>query len=946
MPVSVYKGSYFEHKHEREAFGAFLQEMLDRFQETDHQIKVVFEFEADTASIDLLILTKRGIIIADLKELMKADQEHTDNVIISGQENGNWKYTISDGREFNLGSYGSKNPYMQLKDHRYRFAEWMENHSKSIFGRGLSKGDALRRIDCYAVISPGFNQANLDLPWERIGKWFEVISLTDFAYRTGTHTNANVDLSSEKQESIIIALGVQKCENLREFLPKYIPPKEPIFFFSSPPVTRLFIDREKEKEKLLENLKAPHISVIIISGPIGIGKTYIAALLGEISKESGRKIYWVDCDNRDVTLDSFITAITYDIGNKNYLALLSDDNTSTEDKIEIIVSYMNSRNCLLIFDDFQKVNDVDGMNRLLSCISRKAPNVSVIITTSKRPSCLDIPDIPIGSIVEYKLKGFQFEATRELVNAFDTSTTIDLKAIEEIHKRSSGNPHGIKLLLYLLRSEGWNKGISELPFFDADSCKEWFAEILEAIGDSEVELMKRLCVIQNEIPMDMIYKMSRSSDADTDRLVRELVNSNVLRENRYGAFSHFAYVRDYLYRNLSEKEKSKSHFSAGNFFRTHSDRFSNPRDKIESQIQAIMHFSESGSPEAWENVLQISQEADTELEEIGDHRRALSVADSGIVASGELNDHASLLTWLIRAMNLEIKIWDLAKIPGRIDSIEEIFQDEQILLKGRNESDIAGIKNQKSRYYIARGKYEQRQDNDHQALEYLEMGLAIAKELNDDRLICECLFTSGQFYKFKQNYELAQQNYEEALNYARLAGDKLFEHKCLSHLGMIERDMGNYEKAKELFSQALSISSEEGHSLGQRINQNHLASLSSKLGGSKESEEYFREQVNSSRELGLGRGLRVALSYLAEALIESRKYEDAEEVVKEYINESQNAKDGIGIAWGFYWKGKLEKRKGNIQTGNKLIKMGMDKAKEINRSDYYAEFEKELLEIN
>jgi len=177
MTVELYKGKKFGYSHEREAFGFFLQEMLDCYENTDDLYIVIVEPEANTTSWDIIVLTQRAIILIEMKNLGKAKGLENSQIKLIAKESPEWCYQIDNKTcHLRVGEYG--NPYRQVKGKRYDFAEWLAKHSKSLPGGPWDRKQALRSFQSWIVVSPGFSEeSEIDLPFEKIRNWFKLCKL-------------------------------------------------------------------------------------------------------------------------------------------------------------------------------------------------------------------------------------------------------------------------------------------------------------------------------------------------------------------------------------------------------------------------------------------------------------------------------------------------------------------------------------------------------------------------------------------------------------------------------------------------------------------------------------------------------------------------------------------------------------------------------------------------
>jgi hypothetical protein len=247
MTIEVYIGERFRYGPERRAFGRFIQDMLNAYEQVEETYFVVAEFDADSAAIDLLLLHSKAMILADFKELTAAEAKDRDKIRLRGKQNGQWEYLLPNGRANPLGGKGkTTNPYQQLERFRYDFADWLGKRSNKIFGGTWSSRQMMRALSAWVVISPGFDgeTAELDLPWEDIQNnhnWFRAIPTGELAWEFNCTSLANLALSETQIRKLLSELGVTRVEDYSQIMP--VAPVERDTFFSKPHLCGNLVDR-------------------------------------------------------------------------------------------------------------------------------------------------------------------------------------------------------------------------------------------------------------------------------------------------------------------------------------------------------------------------------------------------------------------------------------------------------------------------------------------------------------------------------------------------------------------------------------------------------------------------------------------------------------------------------------------------------------------------------
>jgi len=403
MTVEVYLCEKFRHRHELKAFGRFLQEMIDRFEESPEYYLVIGEPEANTASMDLLVLSQRTLIAVELKELTYAEGIEPNNIYLTVTEKGTWQYRIEGGSTYQMGGVGKeRNPYQQVKDHNYKLRDWLVNHPEYLPGSPWNPGEAIKSIFSWVVISPGFNEkeSSIDLPWGEINKWFKLLTIDQLSWEVGIAANDKLEFSPEQMMGLAGQLGAIRRENLREFIPNYVPPAPRLSFFSRPPISKRIVDREGERKSLSESLQDPLISILCIGGPGGIGKTHLATWAANEATRQKINVLWVECNEREVTQESILSAIADKMPDRYQAALIHDPEQRASDKLEVALGFLDHTPSLLVLNDYHRVPSTHGLEELFTAVVYKTCNIKVLLTTRVRPECLDSPQWTPGSVVE------------------------------------------------------------------------------------------------------------------------------------------------------------------------------------------------------------------------------------------------------------------------------------------------------------------------------------------------------------------------------------------------------------------------------------------------------------------------------------------------------------------------------------------------------------------
>ena len=934
MPVEVYVSEKFRHSHERKAFGRFLQEMLDRYQDSDDLYLIIVEPEANTAAMDMLILTPRAIIIVELKELGFAQGEEIENIILHASEGGDWEYTIGNGSTYPVGGRKKRNPYQQVKQHRYHLRDWLSKHSTDLPGGPWSDFDTLRKIYAWVVISPGFHveSSEFDLPWGEIDRWFKILPFGKLGWEVGSATNPGVEFSDGDMVRIATKIGARRYTNLSEFVPNYVPPAPPISFFGKPPVVRRFFNRESEKAQLLDVLDDPTVSVVNLGGPGGIGKTYLAAWLIQQAKARGIGALWVECSEREVTIESFLAAIADKIPDKYQAAFIRDPKKPLPDKFDLVIDFLEKGRYLLVFNDYHLVASPKKLNDFFSRVVNRATDINILLTSRVRLDILDDPTWPLGTATEMVLDGLP----ADIIVQFFPNKNFTTEQLQSIWERTSGNPTALRLMASLLRTRSWNNQIGSLPLFSDAKAQEWANSLIETLDDDIRILAGRIAVVRSSLEVELITKLNYKPFDKTISMIYRLVDAYILQDIGDGQYKMPGYIREAFLSRITEGELRKAHKAAGSFFQQMASDSESAGEQIEALLQCLFHFEQA---ENWRGILEQTEQAYDILVSRGDKKRAWSISQLALRTARSSNNKVAEIKWLIRMIRREL---DLKKLDSAQSHIGEGFDLIAKLKKGNKKyrSDAIILE---AKLWIEKGRYFFRRA-DYQAMEEcFQNGLALAESFGDEDQLARLLAKTGRLERYRGNNERAKQYLIDASDLATKVGNWHLLAMCFSQLGIIARDSGDLAEASRLFRLALEKDERISNVYGAEINRSLLGDIELRLGHYQEAEQIFRERLRRAKSANDSFATRVTLGWLAETLIHLEELDEAEDLLSECFQRSEEANDLVGIAWTLKRKGMLEHAKGNVKVGNGLILQGIGKLEQVGNKTYLDDFRNALM---
>jgi tetratricopeptide (TPR) repeat protein len=227
------------------------------------------------------------------------------------------------------------------------------------------------------------------------------------------------------------------------------------------------------------------------------------------------------------------------------------------------------------------------------------------------------------------------------------------------------------------------------------------------------------------------------------------------------------------------------------------------------------------------------------------------------------------------------------------------------------------------------------------AMESFGKAHTLAQEFDDQLLRARCLIRMGQVKRRQTEWEAAVSFFRQAHGIANKSQDKKLAFECETQLGVIAQKQNLFEEAAEHYAAARQIAQDINDRLAEETSLSHAGRLDYIRGRLSDAEQFLRKALDIARPMHNFRGVRIELTRLIDVLIEVNENE-ARELLTESESHNRRTDDLLGIAWNLKQRGQLEKRRGNVEAGNNLIRQGIQQLAEIGFPEYIPEFEAAL----
>ncbi|MGC2422756.1 MAG: ankyrin repeat domain-containing protein [Nitrospirota bacterium] len=251
MPVEFYFGDEFKTEHEAEDQNSIVELLKERFDGTDGLVAALFNFHCNGKDIDLSIIKRNGIIVADMK------RGSTPINPINGSEYDRW--TWGDGNEVKAGGQYI-NPFEQIRQYRIAFKAYLKDHRFDFMSSAQKASQSsFDHVTGLIVVSPDLHkESRIDVNFG-INRWFGIIGLPQLPSKTITVRSPEIDLKDDEIRELVKALN---CRPLTTSVTAPAPPTPPSPLSPPPPPPTDLFDtiygffKACDKEKLRLELKA------------------------------------------------------------------------------------------------------------------------------------------------------------------------------------------------------------------------------------------------------------------------------------------------------------------------------------------------------------------------------------------------------------------------------------------------------------------------------------------------------------------------------------------------------------------------------------------------------------------------------------------------------------------------------------------------------------------
>lgn len=583
-------------------------------------------------------------------------------------------------------------------------------------------------------------------------------------------------------------LAIQPAATPLPAAPAPLPPRPRL---SPPKSTTPFIGRERELAELAELLADPHVRLLSVTGPGGMGKTRLA-----LQTARGHTTIFADgaafVDLSPVSdVDLLSRTIAAGIGVK--LSATGDD------ELELLAA-IQDKEVLLVLDNFEHL--LDGAP-LLSSILDVAPAVKMVVTSRERLnlqqewiyalSGLPIPEAGTDWQENSAVQLFAQSARR--ANASFALKPEDAKSIIRICALVEGMPLGIQLAAAWVRmlspQEIADELVRSLSFLETThrdvperhrSLDAVVEHSWQLLSPREQRVLQALSVFRGGFDRSLAESVAGANLM----ILSSLVDKSLVRRTNSGRYSLHEVVRQYADAQLSKA-------NATDDTRTqHLQAYCNLVDAIHHDLYGPMQPDLIDRLEQEHDNLRAA--LDWGLGRAVAADKAQSTAGEAAVCRQQGVRLAAILArfWYLRGHFHEGRTW-LGRALNCVESAEP---------PAGSEDELKWIE---ARLLFGIGEMTAASESARKALEPLEKSIAIFRQLESRRDLVFVMHRFSETLGEAGELERAKLLVEETLPMAKALDDPWLMGRSLSIMSALASEVSDYVRAESLATEALQL---------------------------------------------------------------------------------------------------------------------------------------------
>jgi tetratricopeptide (TPR) repeat protein len=545
-----------------------------------------------------------------------------------------------------------------------------------------------------------------------------------------------------------------------------------------------FVDRREQRARLRSALKDDMSSIIVISGPAGVGKTQLvqevlAELSWDTAEPADRRICRHDAApgtrlNMKALIDDIEHGATpanqyvYGAASQARMTAALDGYTGVP-----LVIIVESAECLL--NDTYSLRDPD-LDEALEILSARSRNLVKVVLVSQEAPLGDAAVTWPDTVYAIPLSGLAIRDFRRFLEKLDQAAESGLAALApelflQVHSRLRGNPRLAELLHALVSWADWDRGAQDVP--------SWLASLNE-----------------EEVPQQLIYELIGGLPGGHQRVIEALA--------AFGTPVSEPAVSELLeYLPRTRVREALRLLVRRNIARmTHDQRYYMPRSDVDRILAHLpagdLYEDADGDQTRWSLLYRAARVLDSLLKD-----------DDDVHSISDLSLHFGRLDVLLRAGMF-------AEAHEAIMAMDQLLRqwNQEAMLRRPREAVRGKLDEPRARTenYVALGDMYSSLGLLTQAGDSYQAALSLARAHQSLEDLLRIYINMGQMYKEHNDIRKALEYFGSAKAIAQEQGEEADGDrvKALEGLADCVRAWGRFAEAIDLGRKALSIAERAG----------------------------------------------------------------------------------------------------------------------------------------
>jgi len=280
-------------------------------------------------------------------------------------------------------------------------------------------------------------------------------------------------------------------------------------------------------------------------------------------------------------------------------------------------------------------------------------------------------------------------------------------------------------------------------------------------------------------------------------------------------------------------------------------------------------------------------------------------------------------------------------LPSKLNSLDNLVNEllnvdnEEALIYAQEGLNLA-LKNNDTlapTFYDYLGEIHRKLGNYNEAINQLNLGLAMKEKSNNTKGIAVSNNKLGKVYVNKGDYDLAINHFMQALEIMEELDNKEGQAFYLNNIGVVYDFQSMYDEALQFYEASLAIKKELGNEAGIASTTNNIAIVYFNLKNYENSLEFHKKALELNKKLDRKNSLSGSYNNVGFALIYLNRNQEAIDYLNKGLEMRQQLLNHPGIANSLNNLAKAYFNLNNYQLANDYAQKGLTKAMEVESNE-------------